>query len=59
MKDIPLRSYVYFALCELCDAYDNLDCLSSRLEDDSVKSLIDNISNDVDNVISKLQKISL
>lgn len=59
MKDISLSSYVYFVLCELSVASDNLDSLSSRLDDDSVKHLIDDISSDIENAINKLQNLSL
>lgn len=59
MNDVPLRSYVYYALCELCDAYDNLSTISSRLEDESVKALVDDISNDLDGIIDKVRNLSL
>lgn len=59
MKDLPVRSYVYYALCELSDAWDNLDEVFSRIDDDSVKSLISDIINDVDSAINKLHNISL
>lgn len=56
MKEIPLSSLTYFALCELSDASDNLQSLLSRLDSDSAKSLISDISSDVDNAINKLRK---
>ena len=59
MNDLPLRSYVYYALCELCDASDNLDSILSRLDDECAKTLVSDIYKDVENAINKLQTLSL
>lgn len=59
MKDLPVRSFVYYALCELDDALSNLDEISSRLDHDPAKVLVDDIRKDVDIAYSKLKNIAL
>lgn len=59
MKDLPISSYVYYALCELSDASDNLDSIISHLDDESAKVLFADISKDIYRAISKLNSLSL
>lgn len=59
MANIPLRSYVYYALCELSDASDNLADLRSCFDDEHFQSLISDIIKDVQSAIVKLHNFSL
>lgn len=59
LSNIPLSSYQYYATCELTDAIDNLETITSRLEDDSARVLFLDIVSDIYSALDKLENISL